>query len=111
MPEDFTMPEGFGGGKGFDIEGMETTTVDLADAHISVELEDGSKAAGAMSDITVGSQLTITMENGKAVRVVVSQSSFGGFGGFGGGNMPSFGDGNWPNFGGRGQKQQPDTAA
>lgn len=95
MPEgDFTMPEGFGEGEmptmpegmggRFNREDMETTTVDLAEAHISLELEDGSKAAGTMSDITVGSRLTITMEGDKAVRVVVSQNSFSGFGGFGG---------------------------
>ena len=78
-----TMPEGMtGGGNRFNREDMETTTVDLADAHISLELEDGSKAAGSMSDITVGSRLTITMEGDKAVRVIVSQSGFGGKGGF-----------------------------
>ena len=90
-----TMPEGgFNGGNRFNTEDMETTTVDLKDAHISVEI-DGGKASGTMSDITVGSRLTITMEGDKAVRVVVSQNSFGGFGqgGFGGGNMPSFGGG------------------
>lgn len=106
MPEgDFTMPEGFGEGEmptmpegmggRFNREDMETTTVDLAEAHISLELEDGSKAAGTMSDITVGSRLTITMEGDKAVRVVVSQNSFRGFGGFGGQGGFGGNRGNW----------------
>ena len=79
---DFTMPEGFEGGSRFNTEDMETTTVDLADAHISVEI-DGGKASGTMEDIKVGSHLTITMEGDKAVYVLVSESSFGNFGNWG----------------------------
>ena len=86
---DFTMPEGFKGGSRFNTEDMETTTVDLADAHISVEI-DGGKASGTMEDIKVGSQLTITLVDGKATRVIVSKSNGGGVG-FGGGNRPDFG--------------------
>ena len=101
LPEGETMPEGtrpampeggFGGrgqkGEDSDME-METTTVDLADAHITVEF-DGGKATGSMEDITKGSFLTITLINGKATNAVVTENS--GFGGRGQGS-----------FGGKGQ--------
>lgn len=57
----------------------ESTTIDLADAHITVEF-DGGKATGSIEDITIGTFLTITLsEDGEAVKVVVSSvSSFGG---------------------------------
>ena len=98
MPEgDFTMPEGGfqrpegeGAGDRFNGEGMEITTVDLADAHITVEF-DGGKATGSMEDITVGCSLTITMEGDKAVKAVVAENSFSGFGGFGGQRPDGFG--------------------
>ena len=112
-PEDFdgtmpTMPEGFQGGKPedfdpenfdgtmptrpegedrpFNREDLETTSIDLANAHISVEI-DGGKATGSMSDITVGTFVTVTLnKKGEATNVLVSASfGFSGFGGFGGG--------------------------
>lgn len=69
------LPTGEGGRmQNFGTQG-ESTTVDLANAHISVEIEDG-KATGSMEDITVGTFLTITLnEKGEAVNVVVSVSS------------------------------------
>lgn len=72
-PEDFegTMP-GFGGM----MEDVETTDVDLADAHISVEI-DGGKASGSMEDIKQGSMLTITLDRkGRVTNVLVSSMGF-----------------------------------
>ena len=85
MPENGQMPD-FGGengsmGPGFGNSGadMETTDVDIADAHISVEI-DGGKASGSMDDIKAGTFVTITMNGkGEVTHVLVSsQSSFGG---------------------------------
>ena len=57
---------------------VESTMIDLADAHITVEF-DGGKATGSMEDITVGTFLTITLDgDGEATKVVVS--SVRGFG-------------------------------
>jgi hypothetical protein len=76
MPEGGEMPEGeempdFASG----FSGGESTTIDLADAHISVEIDSG-KASGSMEDIVTGSLLTITInEKGKATNVVVSSLS------------------------------------
>lgn len=80
MPEGETRPERENGSFG----DMETTEIDLAGAHITVEF-DGGKATGSMEDITPGSFLTITMVDGKATKAVVSQNSFGGMQNFGGG--------------------------
>ena len=91
MPEGMTLPEGgnrpsFGGNNENGKLQMETTAVDLANAHISIQ--DGDiKAAGSISDIKVGSMLTITL-NGKGVatEVLVTSSGMSGFAGnFGGG--------------------------
>lgn len=102
MPEEFdgTMPEEFEGTRPSRGEGDgerpafqmpegsgETVTVDLANIHISVEI-DGGKASGSMEDIQAGSFLTIT-KNGKGeiTNVLVSlRSGFGGMGGFRGGS-------------------------
>ena len=72
-PEDFTgMMPGFGGM----MEDVETTDVDLADAHISVEI-DGGKASGSMEDIKQGSMLTITLDRkGRVTNVLVSSMGF-----------------------------------
>lgn len=80
-----TMPEGGFGGSGENGGAeMETTTIDLADAHITVEF-DGGKATGSMEDITQGSFVTVTLVDGKATKAVVTENS--GFGGKGqGGN-------------------------
>ena len=58
---------------------METTDVDIANAHISVEI-DGGKASGSMNDIKAGTFVTITM-NGKGEATYVLVSSMEGFGG------------------------------
>ena len=86
MPENGERPDfgGMGGMRpglsGFG-EGMETKDVDIADAHISVEI-DGGKASGSMDDIKAGTFVTITMNGkGEVTNVLVSPQSF-----FGGGN-------------------------
>lgn len=58
---------------------VETKTVDLANAHISVEI-DGGKESGSMSNIKAGTFVTITINGkGEATYVLVSaQTSFGG---------------------------------
>lgn len=74
---------------------LQTTAVDLKNAHISIQ--DGDiKAAGSMSDIKVGSMLTITLNgSGEAIEVLVTSSGFSG--NFGGGNFGGF---NGAGFGG-----------
>ena len=99
MPEGFDpensggpMPGGFGpGGSGdgerpMDFADMgELTTVDLTNAHISVEI-DGGKESGSMDSITPGTYVTITLSSkGEATYVLVS--SMFGFGGMGGMNF------------------------
>ena len=84
MPEDGEMPEfdgenggmrpGFGGFS----EDMETTDVDIADAHISIET-DGVKASGTLEDIQAGTFVTVTLNSkGEATYVLVSSQSFFG---------------------------------
>ena len=89
-PED--MPEGFGPGgfgegeppekpaEGEMPEMGEATTIDIANAHISVEIE-GGKESGSMENIVPGAFVTVTLSTkGEATYVLVSQSM--GFGGF-----------------------------
>ena len=85
MPKDGRMP-GFGGengemGSGIGNFGadMETTDVDIANAHISVEI-DGGKASGSMDNIKAGSFVTITVNSkGEATYVLITSiNSFGG---------------------------------
>ena len=79
-PEDVDSTELVPGDKGKpNFEEGESKTIDIADAHISVEIEDG-KATGSMDDIKTGSFLTITM-NGKGEVTNVLVSSSRGFGG------------------------------
>ena len=78
IPEGMTMP-GFGGGMDFDFESIvsdaETKTVDIGDAHISVEI-DGGKASGSLEDIQAGTFVTITMNGkGEVTNVLVSTRS------------------------------------
>ena len=87
MPEDGQMPDfsgeagGMGPGFGSFSEDMETTDVDIADAHISLEI-DGGKASGSLEDIAPGSSVTVTLnKKGEATYVLVSSQSFA----FGGG--------------------------
>lgn len=84
MPEDGQMPD-FGGenggmrpGFGNFGENMETKDVDIANAHISVEI-DGGKASGSMDNIKAGTFVTLTM-NGKGEVTNVLVSSMSGFG-------------------------------
>lgn len=102
LPEDMELPEGmtipengerpsFEGGNGEQpdfgnfTENMETTQIDIGDAHISVE-EDGVKASGSLTDLKTGAFVTITKDGkGKVTNVLVTSSGFSGFGGFGGG--------------------------
>lgn len=97
MPEGMTPPEGmerpengempiFGENGGFMpgfgsflSEDMETQTVEIGNAHISVE-RDGVKASGSVNDIKAGTMITVTINGkGKVTHVLVtSQFSFGG---------------------------------
>ena len=71
MPEGGQMPS-FGG---FSSD-METKTVDIGNAHISVEI-DGGKASGSISDIQPGTTVTITLNGkGEATYVLVSAQVF-----------------------------------
>ena len=91
--EDFdpeNMPQGFGEGEPPEkpVEGErpemgEATTIDIANAHISVEIE-GGKESGSMSNIVPGTFVTVTLSpKGEATYVLVSRSmGFGGFGNF-----------------------------
>lgn len=77
--EEGEMPTGEADGEmpdfGMRGEQGESITIDLANAHISVEIDEG-KATGSMEDITVGAFLTITMNaDGEATNVVVSSMS------------------------------------
>lgn len=87
MPENGTMPDfsggmpnfGGNGGKSPDFENfasdVETKQIDIADAHISVEI-DGGKASGSMEDIKAGTFVTITVNSkGKATYVLVSSAA------------------------------------
>ena len=85
MPEDGKMPN-FGGENSDELpgfggfgSGMETTDVDIGDAHISIEIDEG-KAGGSLEDITVGCFVTITRNGkGEVTNVLVSsQTRFGG---------------------------------
>ena len=88
LPEGMTMPEngempdfggengGMGAGFGKLGEDMETTAVDIGNAHISVEI-DGGKASGSMDDIRAGTFVTITL-NGKGEATYVLISSMAG---------------------------------
>lgn len=85
MPENGEMPDfgGENGGQRPDFEKFasdaETKQVDIANAHISVEI-DGGKASGSIEDIKAGSFVTIT-RNGKGEATNVLVSSKSGFGG------------------------------
>jgi len=85
MPEDGRMPDfggengGMGPGFGNFGEDMETTDLDIANAHISVAIDSG-KASGSMDDIKAGTFVTITVNSkGEATYVLItSMTSFGG---------------------------------
>lgn len=92
MPADGERP---GSGSFGDRGQGEPTTVDLKNAHISIQ--DGDiKAAGSISDIKAGSFLTVTLNSkGEATEVLVStMNSFGGGRGQGGFSGTGSGKGN-----------------
>lgn len=92
MPEGETRPDRENNRGNF--EDMETTQIDIADAHITLETDAGN-ASGTLEDLTRGSFVTVTLKDGKATRVVVTQNSFGG--------------GNFGNRGNRGDRgERPD---
>ena len=99
MPEGETRPQGgFSGGR-FNLEGVETKSVDIGNAHISKQV-DGVKESASLSDIQPGTMVTITLNSkGEATYVLITSTGFGGgFGGFGGGfGGGNFGGGNRPN--------------
>lgn len=92
MPEGFD-PENFNGEmpEGVEVPEMvidtsNATSIDLKNAHISVEIEDG-KASGSMDDIQPGTFVTVTLnKKGQAENVLVSASSGFGRGFFAGSN-------------------------
>lgn len=68
--------------KGFGGEDAETVEMDLKNAHISVEIDEG-KASGTMEDVTQGSFVTLTLnKKGEVTSVLVSSRSAGSFRGF-----------------------------
>ena len=78
MPDFDGEKGGTGPGFGNFGEDMETKDMDIADAHISVEI-DGGKASGTMDDIKPGTFVTITMNGkGEVTNVLVSSQSFFG---------------------------------
>lgn len=63
----------------------ETQTIDISNAHISIE-DNGEKASGTIDDVTVGSSITVTLNGkGEATNVSVTSSRRGFKGG-----MPNF---------------------
>ena len=83
MPPNGEMPgrENFG-------DMGEATTLNLAEAHISIEI-DGGKESGTMENIVPGTLITVTIDGkGNATYVLVSQSFGFGFGGPGGFDFP-----------------------
>lgn len=79
MPEGGAFP-GFGGQTPMG----ETTTLDIANARIGVEIE-GGKESGSLSNVIPGVMVTITLSpKGEATYVLVSSSGMG----FGGSFMP-----------------------
>ena len=90
IPEGMTRPEngerpdfsneGGNGRPGFGnfASDAETKQLDIANAHISVEI-DGGKASGSMEDIKAGTFVTLTLNGkGEVTNVLVSSRSFGG---------------------------------
>lgn len=63
----------------------EAESYDLANAHVSVEIDEG-KASGTMEDIKTGSILTLTLnKNGEVTQVLVSSRTLSGLGNRGNG--------------------------
>ena len=88
MPQDGERPEMPEGGQFPGFGGQtpmgETTTVDISNARIGVEIESG-KESGSLSNVTPGAMVTITISpKGEATYVLVSSSGMN----FGGGFMP-----------------------
>lgn len=96
MPENMTPPEGMTmpengqmpdfGGMGFEnfASDAQTKSMDISDAHISVQI-DGGKASGSLNDVQAGAFVTVTMNGkGEVTNVLVTSAS-----GLGGGRRPA----------------------
>lgn len=68
----------------FNTDESQLTKLDIADAHISIEIDEG-KEAGTIDDIKEGSRVTITLKGDKPTNVLISSNSRNGKG-FGKGN-------------------------
>ena len=89
MPEGGSFPGNWGSGEMPDFGGsfsgfenfaadLETTDIDIGDAHISVEIE-GGKESGDLDSLTPGSMVTITMNaKGEVTYVLISSQSYFG---------------------------------
>jgi len=87
-PEGETRPQGASGGR-FNMEGVETQSIDIANARIAREI-DGGKESASLSDIQPGILVTVTLNSkGEATYVLITSTGFGGTGGFGGNRRPS----------------------
>lgn len=87
----------------------EAESYDLANAHVSVEIDEG-KAAGTMEDIKEGAIVTLTLnKKGEVTQVLVSSRNLSGFGNRGGenGQRPQRGE----NQGGDREDQAPTSEA
>ena len=81
LPEGETRPQrGEGDRWGGSAGSGEAQQIDIKDAHISVQIENG-KASGTMEDIVPGVMVTITRNaKGKVTNVLITSSGFGGRG-------------------------------
>ena len=87
-PEGETRPQGASGGR-FNMEGVETQSIDIANARIAREI-DGGKESASLSDMQPGILVTVTLHSkGDATYVLITSTGFGGTGGFGGNRRPS----------------------
>lgn len=88
LPEGETRPQGGFGGN-FNMEGVETQSIDIANARIAKEI-DGGKESASLEDVTAGVRVTVTLNSkGEATYVLITSTGFGGTGGFGGNRRPS----------------------
>ena len=87
-PEGETRPQGASGGR-FNMEGVETQSIDIANARIAKEI-DGGKESASLSDMQPGILVTVTLNSkGEVTYVLITSTGFGGTGGFGGNRRPS----------------------
>lgn len=87
-PEGENRPQGASGGR-FNMEGVETQSIDIANARIAREIDSGKESA-SLGDIQPGILVTVTLNSkGEATYVLITSTGFGGTGGFGGNRRPS----------------------